>query len=131
MVYDEVVDLAVADHLADVLEQAAAERLLDGVDQGDLLADYQVGVVRNADREGPEAFETGRRAVIDADIVDAGPDFSNSHIVNRFGFRGEFTKKNADRAHFPQRSGPSVGPETTFGDRHRLWLFGRSRRLLR
>ena len=48
MVYDEVVDLAVADHPADVLEQAAAERLLDGVDQGDLLADYQVGVVRNA-----------------------------------------------------------------------------------
>ena len=81
VVYDEIVDPAVADRLADVFVEAASERLLDGVDQGDLLADDQIGVVRYPAGKRPESLEAGRGAIVYADVVNAGQNFRNSHIV--------------------------------------------------
>ena len=45
VVDDQVVDLAVADGLADVLCQTAAEALFDGIYQCDLLVGNQIGIV--------------------------------------------------------------------------------------
>mgnify|MGYP007061372407 CR=1 FL=1 len=59
--------------------KSAAARKAAFAGQGDLFADYQVGVVRNADREGPEAFETGCRAIIDPDVMNAGQNFGDVH----------------------------------------------------
>ena len=84
VVHHEVVDLPLADHFADVLEQAAAESLLHGVDEGDLLADDQIGVVRNPRRKRPEPFEAGGGAVVYADVMDAGQNFRDSHISLSF-----------------------------------------------
>ncbi len=79
VVDDEVVDPAVADLLADVLEQPAAEGLLDRVDQCDLFADDQIGVVGNTLGKRPEALEKVGRAVVDADVADAGKKRCNCH----------------------------------------------------
>ena len=79
VVDDQVVDFAVADFAADVLEQAAAEAFFDGVDQGDALADDQIGVVRNACGQGPQGLETGGGAVVDTHVADAGLDFRDIH----------------------------------------------------
>jgi len=45
VVDDQVVDLAVADGLADVLCQTAAEALFDGIYQCDLFVGNQIGIV--------------------------------------------------------------------------------------
>ena len=45
VVDDQIVDLPVADRFADIGFEAAAESLLDGVDQRDLFAHDQIGVV--------------------------------------------------------------------------------------
>ena len=72
VVDDQIVELAVADHLADIGFEPAAECLLDGVDECGFLACDQVGVVRYSLGERPEPFEAGCGPVVDADIVDAG-----------------------------------------------------------
>ena len=79
VVDDQIVDGPVADLAADVVEEDAAETLLDGVDQGDALADDQIGVVRNACGQGPQGFEARSGAVVDADVADAGRYFRERH----------------------------------------------------
>ena len=86
VVDDQIVDGAVADFAADVLEKAVAEVRLDRVDQRDLLADDQVGVVGDARRQRPQRFEAGGRAVVDAYVADAGSDFRDVHAYVVFRF---------------------------------------------
>ena len=86
VVDDQIIDLPFADGLADVGFEAAAEGLFDGVDQGDLFACDQIGVVRHAHRKRPEGFEARGGAVIDPDVVDAGKYFGNCHKPFLFCF---------------------------------------------
>jgi len=86
VVDDQIINLPFADGLADVGFEAAAEGLFDGVDQGDLFACDQIGVVRHAHRKRPEGFEARGGAVIDPDVVDAGKYFGNCHKPFLFCF---------------------------------------------
>ena len=93
MVDDQVIDLAVADGFADIGFEAAAEGLFDGVDQGDLFAYDQIGILGNPLGKRPETFETGCGPVVYTDIVDAGEYFRDGHMKNGLCFGSKFTKK--------------------------------------
>ena len=92
VVDDQIVDLPVADRFADIGFETAAESLLDGVDQRDLFAHDQIGVVRHADRKRPEGFEARGGAVVDPDVVDAGTYFGNCHNCFLFVWRQNYEK---------------------------------------
>ncbi len=84
MIDDQVVDRAAVQFALDVLEEAAAEALLHGVHERHLVAQEQVGVIRYAVGQRPEALESGRRAVVHAHVADAGFDFRNIHLCSVF-----------------------------------------------
>ena len=79
MIDHEVVDLPVADRVMDVVEKAAAESLLDRIDQRDFLVRDKVGVVGYAERQGPEGFKTCFDPIVDTDVMDAGFYLCDAH----------------------------------------------------
>lgn len=116
VVYDEVVDRSVTEHLVDVFDKTAAERLLDRIDEGHLLVDNEVGVVRDAVRERPEPLEAGRGAVVDAHVMDSGNDFRDFHNVetlfcckNSIFLQTELKNTNIDD--FPRRINQFGAPQ--------------------
>ncbi len=121
----QIVDFAVGDDFADVGFETACECLLDRIDQRHFLAHDEIGVVRDALRQRPERFETGRRAVVDTDIIDAGMDFGNHYrnlfidftsFVQKYGLAYPVSEKSPDRNRdFLCSVGPEGHDPTTFG----------------
>ena len=64
---DKVVELAPGQNVVDVLEEYLADRRIDRVEQDGLVVEQQIGIVGNSVRNGVNALEHGKSAVIPAD----------------------------------------------------------------
>ena len=82
VVYHQIVYLAVAYHLLDVLDIWHEEVYLDCVDEAHFLIDNEVRVVRNSVRQRPQALKELLVAVVDAYIIDVV--FNLNHGSNKF-----------------------------------------------
>ena len=67
VVDDEIVELAPGQNVVDVLEEYLADRRIDRVEQDGLVVEQQIGIVGNSVRNGVNALEHGKSAVIPAD----------------------------------------------------------------
>ncbi len=86
VVDDEVVDLAVADDLVDVLDELGEEVNLHCVNETYLLVVDEVRVVAHAIGQRPESFKQVLVAVVDANIIDFVCNFQHSFFSYCFYF---------------------------------------------
>ena len=74
MVDDEVVDRATLEDLVELMEEDIRVADIDRIDEGSLLVDDEVGIVRHARGDFPEVLEALLHSVVDADVVDGVRD---------------------------------------------------------
>ena len=70
MVDDEIVDRATLEYLVELMEEDIRVADIDRINEGSLLVDDEVGIVRHARGDLPEVLEAFLHAVVDADVVD-------------------------------------------------------------
>ena len=92
---DQVVRLARAEGLLDVVEPLVAEARVDGVHHGDAFVDDGVGVVGHAARNAVLALEEVDVVVVDADVADV---VGNGHGKGVVGWNGGDSSTARDAA---------------------------------
>ena len=95
VVNDKIVEMASIEGDFHVLEELFADGKVGGVQQGGLLVEQHVAVVRHPTRDGVDVLEEGRAAVAHADINEVvvdGLDVMHNRVVfvlfemQRYGF---------------------------------------------